>query len=100
MTGTRSTKHLWIISLNTQPSNETAAFIIHLQSKELRNRSNTARGAGFTLALPTDTVVALSHRALLSQIPGQGSQETNKNSLILGPSQGKTLDKQAGNLPY
>lgn len=36
----------------------------------------------------------------LSQIPGQGSQEENKNNFISGPSQGETPDKQAGNLPY
>lgn len=98
MTGTTSTKRLWIISVNTQPSNETAAFIICLQS-ELRSRSGAAGGAGFTLALPADMALALSHRALLSPTPGESSQDTNKNSLISGRSHGKNPDKQAENLP-
>lgn len=94
MTGTTSTKRLWIISLNTQPSNETAAFITRLQSEELRSRNGAAGRAGFTLALPADMALALSHRALLSQTPGESSQDTNKNSLISGPSHGKNPDKQ------
>lgn len=99
MTGTTSTKHLWIISLNTQSSNETAAFIISLQSEEPRSRSGAAGGTGFTLALPAGMALALSHRALLSQTSGESSQDTNKNSLISGPSHGKNPDKQAENLP-
>lgn len=99
VTSTTSTKRLWIISLNTQPSNETAAFITRLQSEELRSRSGAAGGAGFTLALPADMALALSHRALLSQTPGESSQDTNKNSLLSGPSHGKNPDKQAENLP-
>lgn len=93
MTGTTGAKCLWITSLTTQQSNETAALIIFIYKvKNWESESNTARGAGFPLALPADTE--------LSQIPGQGSQEENKNNFLSGPSQGETPDKQAGNLPH
>lgn len=58
-----------------------------------------AGGAGIHNLASTCRHCVLSHYAVLSQIPGESSQKTSKNSLISGPFQGATPHKQAENLP-